>query len=189
MAYDDVPAFIARLQERDAVAARALEFTILTAARTSETFEAVVSEFDLDAGLWAIPGSRMKSGRPHKVPLSDRAIEIIREMRSAPVSDYIFPGQRPNRPLSNMSMTMLLRRMQIDDVTVHGYRSSFRDFAGDRTNFAREIAEAALSHSIGDAVERSYRRGDALEKRRALMAQWSSFCLGEGTGEIVRLHG
>ena len=189
MGYDDVPALITMLQDRDAIAAKALEFTILTAARTSETLKAVAREFDLEASLWTIPGGRMKSGRLHKVPLSDRAIQIVSEMRSAPVSDYIFPGQSPNRPLSNMSMTMLLRRMKIDDITVHGFRSSFRDWAGDKTSFAREVAEAALSHSVGDVVERSYRRGDALDKRRALMNQWADFCLRKNTSEIVRLHG
>ena len=176
MPYDDLPAFMERLREREAVAARALEFTILTATRTSETLNAVIGEFDLDAGLWTIPSDRMKSGRAHTVPLSDRALEIAQEMRSAPVSDYIFPGQRPNRPLSNMSMSMLLRRMKIEKITVHGFRSTFRDWAGDLTRYEREVAEAALSHSIGDVVERSYRRGNALEKRRGLMQDWSTYC-------------
>lgn len=189
MPYDDIPAFMGSLRERDAVAALALEFAILTATRTSETLDAVISEFDLDAGLWAIPSARMKSGRPHTVPLSDRAIEIVREMRDAPVSNYIFAGQRPNRPLSNMSMMMLLRRMKIENVTVHGFRSTFRDWAGDKTLYPREVAEAALSHSVGDIVERSYRRGNALEKRRALMRAWSDHCLGETSASVVALYG
>ncbi len=189
MPYDDFPAFMERLRERKAVAARALEYTILTAVRTSETLNCVISEFDLQAGTCTIPAERMKSGRAHVVPLSDRALEIVTDMRAAPVSEFIFPGQRANRPLSNMSMTMLLRRMGIDDVTVHGMRSTFRDWTGDRTRYAREVAEAALSHSIGNAVERSYRRGDALEKRRALMRDWATFCAGGVSADVVQLHG
>ena len=188
MPYDDLPGFMEQLRKREAVAARALEFTILTAARTSETLNAVISEFDFNARLWIIPGTRMKSGRSHTVPLSDRALEIVQEMRNAPVSDYIFPGQRPNRPLSNMSMSMLLRRMKIKNLTVHGFRSTFRDWAGDRTRYAREVAEAALSHSIGNVVERSYRRGDALEKRRSLMEAWTQYCSIIDV-KVLHLHG
>ncbi len=179
MPYDDVPAFIARLRGRPAVAARALEFTILTAVRTSEALDAVIGEFDLDAGIWTIPAERMKSGRAHTVPLSYRAIEIVKEMRSAPVSEYVFFGQRPNRPLSNMSMLMLMRRMKVENAVPHGFRSTFRDWAGDRTQYAREVAEAALSHSVGDIVERSYRRGNALEKRRSLMREWDKHLSNE----------
>ncbi|WP_427452258.1 tyrosine-type recombinase/integrase [Litorimonas sp. WD9-15] len=189
MPYGDVPDFIERLRERPAIAARALEFTILTAVRTSEALDAVISEFDLDAGTWTIPAERMKSGRHHTVPLSDRAIEIVQDMRAAPVSDYVFFGQRPNRPLSNMSMLMLMRRMKAKNAVPHGFRSTFRDWAGDRTRYAREVAEAALSHSVGDVVERSYRRGDALEKRRGLMQDWAAFCEGELNAKVVQLRG
>lgn len=188
MPYDDLPAFIERLRERPATAAKALEFTILTAVRTSEALNAAIGEFDLDAGIWTIPAGRMKSGRAHTVPLSNRAIEIVRDMRATPISDYVFFGQRPNRPLSNMSMTMLLRRMKVENVTVHGFRSTFRDWAGDRTRYAREVAEAALSHSVGDVVERSYRRGDALEKRRSLMTEWGNFLYDNLKEKVVFLY-
>jgi len=187
--HKDLPAFMRELKKRDAIAARALEFTILTAARTSETLNAVIQEFDLINALWIIPSDRMKSGRSHRVPLSVRTVEIIKDMRSAKVSDYIYPGQKPNQPLSNMSMSMLLRRMGYNDVTVHGFRSTFRDWAGDCTSFSREVAEAALSHSVGDIVERSYRRKDALEKRRGLMEQWSDFCSGISSDKVVPLYG
>ena len=118
-------------------------------------------------------------------------LEILKELYTNRTSDggYVFPGARPNRPLSNMSMNMLLRRMKIENATTHGYRSSFRDWCGDCTSFSREVAEAALSHAVGDAVERSYRRSDALEKRCALMQSWADFCAGERSSEIVRLHG
>jgi len=178
MHYDDVPDFVKRLRQHPAVAARALEFTILTAVRTSETLNAIISEFDLDGATWTIPPERMKSGRAHIVPLSDRAVEIVRDLRVTPVSDYVFYGQRPNKPLSNMSMLMLMRRMKIKDAVPHGFRSTFRDYAGDRSTHSREVAEAALSHSVGNTVERSYRRRDALEKRRKLMSEWADFCEG-----------
>lgn len=189
MDYVDVPAFVEQLAQREAISARALEFTILTGARTSETLDAVIGEFDLDAALWAIPAERMKSGRPHTVPLSPRAVEIVWELRKASLSDFVFPGQKRERPLSNLAMLMLLRRMEVTGITVHGFRSSFRDWAGDCTSYSRDVAEAALSHSVGDAVERSYRRGDALEKRRGLMNLWAEYCAGLHSGEVVALHG
>ena len=189
MPFDDLPTFITALQQREAIAARALEFTILTAARTSETLNAQYGEFDLEKKLWVLPAERMKSGRSHTVPLLSRAQEIIDEMKVAPRSSFVFPGNRPKRSLSNMSMMMLLRRMGHDEITVHGFRSSFRDWAGDCTSYPREVAEAALSHSIGDTVERSYRRKDALEKRRSLMDSWASFCLNAEKSQVVSLHG
>lgn len=189
MPYSEVPAFIERLQEREAVSALALEFTILTGARTSETLLAVPDEFDLPNALWTLPGVRMKSGRPHSVPLSPRAMEIVTPLIEAQSGEYVFPSNRPDRPLSNMAMLMLLKRMGETDITVHGYRSSFRDFSGDCTAYSRDVAEAALSHSIGDAVERSYRRGNALEKRRGLMNLWADYCAGLHSGEVVALHG
>ena len=189
MPYDGIPEFMVALKASDATAARALELTILTAARTSEVLKATVGEFDLDARLWVLPADRMKSSRPHNVPLSPRAVELVQEMRRASTSPFIFPGQNPTRPLSNMSMTMLLRRMNQNDITVHGFRSSFRDWAGDCTTFPREVAEAALSHSVGDAVERSYRRKDALEKRRTLMQAWSDYCSGKPSADVVTLYG
>lgn len=187
--YENIPEFMANLKERDAIAARALELTILTAARTSEVLKATTDEFDLHLGLWVVAEDRMKAGRAHIVPLSDRAIEILHEMTSVSTSPFIFPGQKPNKPLSNMSMAMLLRRMGYDDITVHGFRSTFRDWAGDCTSYPREIAEAALSHSIGNAVERSYRRKDAIEKRRGLMVSWAEFCSGSNSENVVAFHG
>ena len=174
MPFDVVPVFVAALRERDGIAARALEFAILTAARSGEVFGASWTEFDLEARVWTVPATRMKAGREHRVPLSARAVEILQEMKQKRLSELVFPGTKPGRPLSVMALEMVLRRMKVD-VTVHGFRSAFRDWAGERTHFPREIAEAALAHLVGDAVERAYRRGDALEKRRELMDAWATF--------------
>ena len=187
MPYADVPGFISKLRERDATAAQALEFTILTAARTGETLEAEWSEFDLDAKVWTVPAVRMKPGRVHRVPLSERAVEILRALEKDRVSKFVFPGQKANRPLSGMAMEMMLRRMKVTDATVHGFRSSFRDWAGNETPFPRDLAEAALSHIIGNKVEQAYRRGDALEKRRALMEAWTNYCEPSAASNVVRL--
>lgn len=175
MPYPDVPAFVARLRERDATAASALEFAILNASRSNEVLGALWDEFDLKAKIWTIPPERMKGGKAHRVPLSDGALRVIERQAEAKISEFVFPGQKPNRPLSSMAMEMLLRRMGAAEFTQHGFRSSFRDWAGESTSFAREIAEAALSHTIGDEAEQAYRRGDALEKRRKLMEAWSRF--------------
>ena len=188
MPYIDVPDFVARLQQAEAMAARALEFLILTAARTGEVLGARWQEIDLEARLWVIPAERMKATREHRVPLSDRAMAILSPLHVTRVSEYVFPGQRPGRPLSSSAMEMLLRRMKADHYTVHGFRSSFRDWAGDRTNFAREVAEAALAHQLGDATERAYRRADALEKRRDLMDDWTDFCGSVELSNVVRLR-
>lgn len=168
------------LRLRDAAAARALEFLILTAGRTSEILGAQWGEIDLDRRLWRIPGARMKAGRDHRVPLSDRAIAILEEMHAVSVDamDHIFIGRHGKR-LSSMAMEMLLRRMNVRDATVHGFRSSFRDWVAEETSFPREIAEAALAHVVGDATERAYWRGDALEHRRKLMEAWSQFLAPE----------
>jgi integrase len=174
MAFDDVPAFVADLRQRDGVAPRALEFAILTAARSGEVLGARWQEIDLRARVWTVPAKRMKGAREHRVPLPPRAIEILEEMEQVRLSDYVFPGLKRNRPLSVMALEMVLRRMKID-ATVHGFRSAFRDWAGERTAFPREVAEAALAHLVGDEVERAYRRGDALEKRRKLMEAWDGF--------------
>ena len=177
MPYERVPAFIADLRQREAIAALALEFCILTAARSGEVFGLRWPEVDFDKCIWTVPGERMKAGRAHRVPLCHRAMAILRQLRPL-TSDsvFAFPGQSPGRPLSNMAMEMMLRRMKITDATVHGFRSSFRDWAGNVSDFPREIAEAALAHVIGDKSEQAYRRSDALEKRRALMEAWSDWC-------------
>jgi integrase len=180
MPFVDVPAFMAKLRERDALAARALEFLILTAARSGEVYGARWSEIDLDNKVWTVPAARMKAGRVHRVPLTSRAVAILEEaakLRADDIADaLIFPGRRSGRPMSVMAMEMLLRRMGHDAVTVHGFRSSFRDWAGECTHFPREVAEAALAHVVGDETERAYRRGDALAKRRELMEAWAAFC-------------
>jgi Integrase len=188
MPYEDVPAFVAALRQREAMAARALEFTILTAARSGETFGLTWKEIDLEAALWIVPAKRMKAGREHRVPLTPRAVEILTELAElgAEPDAHVFPGQKEGRPLSIMSMDMILRRMKVD-FTVHGFRSSFRDWAGEETSFPREVAEAALAHVVGDETERAYRRGDALEKRRKLMAAWASYCEPKTAGNVLEM--
>ena len=175
MPFDEVRNFIARLREIDGIGARALEFLILTAARTGEVIGARWGEIDLSGKVWTVPADRIKAGREHRVPLPQRAVDIVHSMAGARTGDFVFPGFRNDRSLSNMAMRMTARRAGIE-FTVHGFRSAFRDWAGERTNFPREVAEAALAHVVGDETERAYRRGDALEKRRALMEAWAGFC-------------
>lgn len=179
MSYQDVPAFLLELRQRKSTAARALEFTIYCASRSGEVLGATWPEFDLDAGVWTVPAHRMKAARQHRVPLSPPALELVKAMWAARTGDFVFPGQKPQRPLSNMAMEMQLRRMKLDLFTVHGFRSSFRDWAGETTQFPREIAEAALAHVVGDETERAYRRGDALARRRELMNAWGEFLTPE----------
>ena len=176
MPFDDMPEFIATLRERKAVAALALEFLILTAARSGEVLGARWAEFDLDAKVWTLPAARMKAGREHRVPLSGRALAILETLAVARTGDFCFPGQKAGKSLSGKALEMVLRRMKADSVTVHGFRSAFRDWCGEVTSFPRELAEAALAHVAGDATEQAYRRGDALEKRRGLMEAWAGFC-------------
>jgi integrase len=177
--YHQVPKFVARLRERDAIAAKALEFLILTAARAGEVFGATWGEIDLSSKVWVVPAARMKAGKEHRVPLPPRAIEILQSvdgLREAGAStDYLFPGARKGRPLSNMAFKQLLVRMGETGFVPHGFRSSFRDWCGECTDFPREIAEAALAHIVGNSVEQAYRRGDALEKRRAMMETWAGY--------------
>lgn len=179
MPYREVPSFMKRLQSREGFSAHALEFLIFTAARSGEVREARWSEFDLDAGVWTIPAERMKAGREHRVPLTPSAmacLEASQKFNALDPQAYVFPGNRGG-PLSDMSLTAVLRRMSVpkETATVHGFRSSFRDWAGEESNHPREVAEAALAHVVGDETERAYRRGDALEKRRALMKDWARF--------------
>ena len=174
--YKELPGFAASLRERKAVAALALEFAILTAARSGEVLGARWSEIDLAAKIWTIPAERMKAAREHRIPLNERAVEIVQSMGEAKLSEFVFPGQRRGRPLSVMALEMVLRRMGVENATVHGFRSCFRDWAGNETHFPRELAEHALAHVIGDKAEQAYRRSDALEKRRALMQAWAHFC-------------
>jgi integrase len=174
--YGDMAAFMAELRQREALAALALEFTVLTASRTNETLKAQWPEFDLDAALWVVPEFRMKSGRDHRVPLSPRVVAILRELEETRMGDSVFPGQRRGKPLSDMSLLKLLERMGRGDLTVHGFRSTFRDWVRECTEFDGEIAEAALAHVNGDKVEAAYARGDVLEKRREMMEAWAKFC-------------
>jgi integrase len=175
MPFADVPAFMGQLRERKAVSARLLEFIILTAARSSEGAGARWPEIDKKAKVWTVPPGRMKGDREHRVPLSPRVIEILEEMEQVKVSEFVFPGTKRGRPLSNMATDTLLRRMKADDFTTHGFRSSFRDWVGDCTTFPAEVAEAALAHAIGDETEAAYRRSDALAKRGKLMDAWDRY--------------
>jgi integrase len=189
MAYPEVPKFLAELREREAVAAMALEFTILNASRSGEVLGARWDEIDRNTKLWTVPPRRMKGGREHRVPLSPRALEILDGVEAIRTGDYVFPGQRRGTPLSASTMHQVLRRVTAEPVTVHGFRSSFRDWAGECTSFPREIAEAALAHIVGDETERAYRRGDALEKRRKLMEAWASFVtVPDASGTVVPLR-
>jgi integrase len=186
MPYTEVPAFLAALREREAIAGLALEFAILTAARSGEVRGARWAEIDLEAKTWIIPPARMKAAREHRVPLSGRAMAIVKRLSEARTCDFVFSGQRPGKPLSPASLKMVLCRIGVD-VTVHGFRSSFRDWAGNETHFPRELAEAALAHVIGDKAEQAYRRSDALEKRRALMEDWAAYCEPKDAGNIIAL--
>ena len=182
MPHTEIAAFVARLRDQKGISARGLEFLILTASRTGEVRGMTWSEIELEARVWAIPAQRMKAGREHRVPLTQRCVDILQKMLEVKISDYVFPGQKEKMPLSVMAFDMLLRRLDVANFTVHGFRSAFRDWAGDATSFPREIAEAALAHTVGDATERAYRRSDALEKRRALMEAWEEYC----NREVVR---
>jgi integrase len=176
--YPELPAFLVKLREQDGIAARALEFTILTAARTGEIIGGRRSEVDEKNKVWTVPAERMKAGKEHRVPLSDRALQILADVNTSgdKCDDFLFPGRSRGEPLSNMAMLTVLRRMGRSDLTVHGFRSTFRDWAAERTKFPNEVTEMALGHAIGDKVEAAYRRGDLFEKRRQLMQAWMNYC-------------
>jgi integrase len=186
--YREIGAFTRLLRDRPATAARALEFAILTAARTGEVLRASWSEIDLKTKIWTVPANRMKSGREHRVPLSDAALAVLEQMNSLRQNDRIFPGDR-RETLSDMALLMLLRRMNRSDLTAHGFRSTFRDWAAERTNFPSEVVEMALAHAVSDKVEAAYRRGDLFEKRRKLMDAWASYCArSEALGQIISMR-
>jgi integrase len=187
MPYDEVAPFVAKLREREAPAALALELCILTAARSGEILGMRWEEIDLDKKIWTVPAQRMKAGREHRVPLSARAVAILRQLEKFKTGDFAFAGQVHNKPLSNMAMEMMLRRMKIENATVHGFRSSFRDWAGNETGYPRELIETALAHVVGDKAEQAYRRSDALEKRRELMKAWSGYCEPKSTANVVQI--
>jgi integrase len=181
--YAALPGFMAALRAQDGIGARALEFTILTAARSGEVLGARWSEIDLGTRVWTVPAARMKGGREHRVPLSDAAVTILKGMAAVRVNDHVFPGRRG--PPSGMTMTEVLRRLSRRDITVHGMRSTFRDWCGALTNFPREVAERALAHRIGDAAEQAYARDELLQKRRKLMDAWAAYCARPATSAAV----
>jgi integrase len=174
--FTEIAQFMVLLRENTSVSARALEFLVLTATRTSEVLNATWDEIDFADRSWAVPSQRMKSGREHRVPLGPRATVILKALKKLSQGPFIFPGQKTEKPLSSMSMAMLLRDLGYGDFTVHGFRSTFRDWAAEQTNFSREVAEAALAHVVSDKVEAAYRRGDLFAKRRNLLAAWEAFC-------------
>ena len=186
--WGEMSAFMANLRQEVGIGARALEFAILTAGRTGEVLGARWDEIDLTAAIWTIPAVRMKAGREHRVPLSTTAVTLLRSLSSlheGETGNWVFHGTKPGKTLSNMAMLMLLRRMGHGDITAHGFRSAFRDWAAESTPYEREVVEMALAHSIGDKVEAAYRRGDLLEKRRRLMEDWAAFCDGTATAATV----
>lgn len=177
--FKELPGFFARVATQGGMAALALRFLILTAARTGEVIGATWDEVDLDNAVWTIPAARMKARRDHRVPLSAAAVALLKTVPSERGNAYVFAGQYKGSGMSNMAMAVLLKRMERADITVHGFRSTFRDWAGDHTEFPREVIEAALAHAVGDATEQAYRRSDALERRRILMEAWADYCLGK----------
>jgi integrase len=182
--YADLPAFVVKLRKQEGIAARALEILILTAARTGEIVGAKWGELDLDAKEWRIPAGRMKAEREHRVPLSDRAVEILEALPRLAKNDFVFPGMRAGQPLSTATMAKVLERMGAD-VTVHGFRASFKTWASECTAVPREIIELSLAHSVGNAVEQAYQRSDLLERRRGLMDQWARFIGQEKSGKVT----
>lgn len=174
--YAEVPAFIGSLRKQKGLSALGLELQILTACRSGEVLAARWDEIDLAGKVWTVPAARTKAGKIHRVPLPGRALEILATLAEARVNEFVLPGNAKGKPLSKMAFEMLMRRMKVTDATPHGFRSAFRDWCGNETSFPREVAEAALAHRVPDATEAAYRRGDALEKRRALMEAWSRHC-------------
>jgi len=184
--YVQVGDFVAKLRQNTSTGARAVEFIVLTAARLGETINATWDEIDLASRLWIVPATRMKGGREHRVPLSEAAIVVLKQMVAIRHSDYVFPGSRAGRPVSENTPVRLAKEAAGANITVHGLRSTFRDWASERTNFPREVAEMALAHAVPNAVEAAYRRGDLFEKRRKLMDAWAEFCARPTTsGDVV----
>lgn len=189
LSVDGIGVFIRDLREREGIAARALEVLILTAARSGEIRGMTWDEISLDEAVWVVPADRMKAKREHRVPLSARVVEVLRSMPVVAGGGLVFPGMREGSPLSDMTLTAVLRRMGRGDLTAHGFRSTFRDWAAERTNYPREVAEAALAHTIENKVEAAYRRGDLFEKRRRMMEDWARFCdTVQSAGEVVPIR-
>ena len=190
MAYSEVPSFFKDLRQRETISARALAFTILTGARSGEVRGATWNEIDLDLAIWTVPGKRTKSGREHRVPLSSEAVTVLQEMGAARDDEYVFPGRRPGTQTSENTMRKCLQRdMRREGLTVHGFRSSFRVWAAEQSSFPREVAEAALAHTLKDKTEAAYLRGDLLERRRGLMETWSKHCSSDpARGKVPRMR-
>ncbi|WP_150667378.1 tyrosine-type recombinase/integrase [Pandoraea anhela] len=187
LAWADIPSFVRDLRERKDATAEMLYLTILTCARTNEMLEARASEFDLDRAVWNVPAERMKMGRPHRVPLCPAAVASVRRaIEKSGTDGYLFPGRKKGKPCSNMAMLNLLGRMGRDDITVHGFRSTFRDWVAECTEHPDSLAEMALAHVVGNKVEGAYRRGDMLERRRPLMERWADYCDGKA-GAVISL--
>ena len=185
--YDDLPAFMTELRGSEAIAARGLEFCILTATRSNEILKAEWTELDLKRAVWTIPAHRMKAGYEHRIPLQSRAVAILKTLEGVRNGVYVLPGRAHGKALSPMPMRMLLRRMGRKDITVHGFRSTFRDWASEQTSFPHETCEHALAHRISDKAEASYRRGDQFEKRRKLMDAWAAYCEPRKSAKILPL--
>lgn len=186
--YKECPAFLRELlATEDTPTGLALAFAVLTATRTSETLGATWDELDLDQRTWTIPGARIKNGDEHVVPLSDAAMQVLSRAEEMRCSTFVFPGRKTKSPLSNMALSMRLRQMRAD-VTVHGFRSSFRDWASETTEFAREVCEMALGHRVDTKTEKAYRRGNLLERRRALMVAWADYLIGQAANNVVPLR-
>lgn len=185
----DMGAFMATLRLQEGIAPRALEFTILTAARTGEALGAKWEEINFDEKSWTVPGSRMKHGRDHRVPLSDQAFRILEDLKKISVNEFVFPGQRQGKSLSNTSMLQVIKKRMNLKITSHGFRSTFRDWASECTSFPNDVVEMALAHTIENKVEAAYRRGDLFLKRRKLMLAWGNYCeLCRGSGEVIEMN-
>ncbi|MFJ2995694.1 tyrosine-type recombinase/integrase [Pandoraea sp. NPDC087047] len=176
--YSDAPGFIKALRSQAGVAALALEFLILTATRTNETIGARWDEITIGNRIWIIPSSRMKTEKEHRVPLSEQALKILKHMQSHSTGEFVFPGQKRGNPMSNMAFLQLLKRMERSDITAHGFRSTFRDWVGETTQYPREVAEAALAHTVKNKAEAAYARGDLFEKRAKMMQDWAKYLGG-----------
>ena len=186
--WSELPAFMAKLKKLDKVTFKAMQMTILTACRTSEVLGATWDEIDLEARVWTVPAERMKMRKEHRVPLADALVALLEQLPSFDDNPHLFPGMKTGKPLSNMAMLMGLRHIKRDDLTMHGFRSTFRDWAGECTPHPRDVCEQALAHSLGNAVEAAYRRGDLFEKRRALMDDWAHYITTAPTEKVIQVN-
>ena len=188
MAYDKVPEFMVKLRARESLASLALEFAILTACRTGEVLGARWDEFDLEKAEWTIPAVRMKAGKPTECRCPRGRWPSSKHLHETRQGDFVFPGGKPGKPLSSMAMAMQLRRMKADGITVHGFRSAFRDWAAETTSFSHEVCEMALAHVIANKAEAAYRRGDLFDRRRKLMEAWTLYCEPREADSVVPIR-